>query len=105
MIKLGWIDHSSERAQEIVRHFSKIEQLSREIDKVRTQSTKTWLNLNPRTKLALKKHKNALKMCNLWTKIEKEDSLRSKIISSLNSDYYARGRYSRQDFRAIMLLK
>jgi hypothetical protein len=105
MVKLGWVECDSEAAQKIIAHFSNLDKQAREIDRVLTQSQKTWIKFHPRTKIALKKHKNALKMCNLWTKIEKENSLRSKIISSLNSDYYARDKYSRQDVRAILLLK
>jgi hypothetical protein len=105
MMKLGWVEYDSEQCQKIIAHFSKIEKEAHEKEKVHTQSRKSWLKFHSRTDSALKKHKNALKMCNLWTKIEKENSLRSKIISSLNSDYYARDKYSRQDVRAILLLK
>jgi hypothetical protein len=105
MKKLGWIDYDSQQAQNIKDHFAKIDQQSREKDRIRRESMKAWLNFSSRTKEALKKHKNALKIANLWTKIETEDSLRAKIIRSLNTDYYARGQYSRQELRTIMLLK
>lgn len=105
MKKLGWVDYDSQQAKKIKDHFAEIDQQSREKDRIRRQCKKAWLNFPSRTKEALTKDKNALKICNVWAKIEKEDSLRSKIISSLDKDHYARGRYSRQELRAIMLLK
>jgi hypothetical protein len=105
MVKLGWIDRNSEEAQKIRENFNKIEEESREKLQNRRTSIKKWIDFSPRTREALKKDKNTMKIHTLWKKIEQESSLRSKIISSLNTDYYSANKYSRQEIRTIMKLK
>jgi hypothetical protein len=105
MVKLGWIDRNSEEAQKIRENFNKIEEESKEKLQIRRTSIKKWIDFSPRTREALKKDKNTMKLHTLWKRIEQESSLRSKIISSLNTDYYSANKYSRQEIRTIMKLK
>ena len=105
MVKLGWINCNSEQARKIKENFDKIDQESREKFQIRKASIKKWINFSPRTREALKKDKNTMRIHIVWSKIEQEPSLRSKIISSLNTDYYSENKYSREEFRTIMKLK
>lgn len=105
MVKLGWLDYKSEQMQKIRKNFNEIEEQNREKIQIRKTSVKKWIDFAPRTRKALNKDKNTLRVFNFWKKIESENSLRSKIISSLNTDYYSASKYSRQEFRTIMKLK
>ena len=104
MVKLGWINYKSERAQKIKENFNKIHEELNEKRKIRSASIKKWINFCPRTTEALKKHKNTIRIHTIWKKIEQEASLRSKIISCLDNNYCSL-KYSRQEFRTIMKLK
>jgi len=105
MVKLGWMDFKSQKMREIKENFDKIREERNEKLQIRRNSIKKWVDFSPRTMEALKKDKNAMRMHIIWKKIEKESSLRSKIISSLNNDYYSAPKYSRQEVRTIMKLK
>ena len=105
MVKLGWVDHKSERMRKIKENFNKIVEQDREKIQIRRTSIKKWIDFSSRTREALNKDKNTLRVFNFWKKIESEDSLRSKIITSLNINYYSTLKYSRQEFRTIMKLK
>jgi len=106
MVKLGWMDYNSEELKTIKENFYKISEQKRQKLQILRDAVKNWVKLSPRTKEAIKKDKNAMRMNIFWKKIEKESSLRSKIIFSLNNQYHAENnKYSREEFRTIMKLK
>ena len=67
---------------------------------------KSWLVFSEKTEQRIKEYKNAKRLQDLWDKIDKEDSTRSKIIKSFNcGSYYSSPKYSRTEFRTILKLK
>ena len=106
MVELGWMNYNSEELKTIKEKFYKISEQKRQKLQILKDAVKNWVKLSPRTKEAIKKDKNAMRMNIFWKKIEKESSLRSKIIFSLNNQYHSENnKYSREEFRTIMKLK
>jgi hypothetical protein len=106
MTQLGWFDASSEKFKNIRQKIYDAIQERHKRNSTINNCQKNWLVFSEKTQEGIKKYKNALRIQNVWEKISKEDSFRSKIIRSLDAgSYYSSPKYSRGEFRKIMNMK
>ena len=106
MTKLGWLHNVSEKFNNIRKKIEEAKQERYKINCTINNCQKNWLVFSEKTKEGIKKYKNALRIQNMWEKINKEDSFRSKIIKSLDhGSYYSSPKYSREEFRKIMNMR
>jgi hypothetical protein len=106
MTQLGWFDASSEKFKNIRQKIYDAIQERHKRNSTINNCQKNWLVFSEKTKEGIKKYKNALRIQNIWEKINQEDSFRSKIIKSLDAgSYYSSPKYSRGEFRKIMNMK
>jgi hypothetical protein len=106
MKELGWLDFTSAECKELRSKLQKLKEEKYQKNCVINGAKKSWLVFSEKTERRIKEYKNAKRLQDLWDKIDKEDSTRSKIIKSFNSgSYYSCPKYSRVEFRTIMKLK
>ena len=106
MKELGWFQFDSPERRELQNKVDKIKQEKYEQNCTINYAKKSWLIFSEKTEQRIKNYKNAKRLQNLWDKINKEESTRSKIIKSFDTgSYYSSPKYSRAEFRTIMKLK
>ena len=105
MEKLGWNNTKSLKSKQLKESFDKIELEERAKEFARNSCMKRWVNFNSRTHDAIKKDKNAKKLNCFWEKLQQENSIRSKLVTSLGNYYYNIEKYSREDLRKILKMK
>ena len=105
MEKLGWNNTKSLKSKELKESFDKIESEERAKEFARNSCMKRWVNFNSRTHDAIKKDKNAKKLNCFWEKLQQENSIRSKLVTSLGNYHYNIEKYSREDLRKILKMK
>lgn len=106
MLNLGWLEFNSTEHKQILMEIIKIEQEKAEKSNAAANCKRRWLELSPRTRhLIEKKHDNAVRVIKFWHAIRKENTLRSKMIASLDNAGYNSPVYTRQQFRQILKLK
>ena len=105
MEKLGWNNAKSLKSKQLKESFDKIESEKRAKEFVRSSCMKRWVNFNSRTHDAIKKDKNAKKLNCFWEKLQQENSIRSKLVTSLGNYHYNIEKYSREDLRKILKMK
>lgn len=105
MEKLGWNNAKSLKSKQLKESFDKIESEERAKEFARNSCMKRWVNFNSRTHDAIKKDKNAEKLNCFWEKLQQENSIRSKLVTSLGNYHYNIEKYSREDLRKILKMK
>jgi hypothetical protein len=105
MEKLGWNNAKSLKSKQLKESFDKIESEERAKEFARNSCMKRWVNFNSRTHDAIKKDKNAKKLNCFWEKLQQENSIRSKLVTSLGNYHYNIEKYSREDLRKILKMK
>jgi hypothetical protein len=105
MEKLGWNNAKSLKSKQLKESFDKIESEERVKEFARNSCMKRWVNFNSRTHDAIKKDKNAKKLNCFWEKLQQENSIRSKLVTSLGNYHYNIEKYSREDLRKILKMK
>ena len=105
MEKLGCNNAKSLKSKQLKESFDKIESEERAKEFARNSCMKRWVNFNSRTHDAIKKDKNAKKLNCFWEKLQQENSIRSKLVTSLGNYHYNIEKYSREDLRKILKMK